>query len=77
MIAKGKSQADSLSPSDGGYSWVILAAVVLQCILMGIQYAPLGVFIVEWVEYFNYSQAAITSIATCSYSTGYLSGKTT
>ena len=66
--------SDAGEPPDHGYSWVILAVAFLQSILLGIQFAPLGVLIVEFSEYFDSSKVAVTWIGSFVLFTGYGAG---
>ncbi len=59
---------------DKGYSWVVLVAATAMYIIVGIQIGALGIFTVEFMEYFDISRSEASLISGSSQVIGPISG---
>ena len=59
---KAESRSDEAEGPDGGSGWVLVAALVSTSLVFGLM-RSLGVFFVEFVQYFEESAQAISWIS--------------
>ncbi len=60
---------------DQGYAWVVLVAVFFYNVLVSIQFAAVGVFLVEFRHYFETSRSMVAWIGSTTVTVGSFLGK--
>ena len=50
----------TIVPPDGGYGWVIVASSVFLSFTTTAAISTIGIFMVEWIEYFHSSKVAVS-----------------
>lgn len=64
--SKSQSQSDEAEGPDGGWGWVLVVAMFVSSSLVFGLMRSLGIFFVEFVQYFEESAQAISWISSCS-----------
>jgi len=59
---------------DSGYAWVILAVAFTLNVFMSGQFGTLGIYLVEFLHYFDTKKAPISYIGACQMFVGYFMG---
>ena len=53
------TSSKTVAPPDGGYGWIVVAASFLLYVCAAAPFMSLGVFIVEWADYYDTSKVAL------------------
>ena len=53
------TSSKTVAPPDGGYGWVVVAASFLLYVCAAAPFMSLGVFIVEWADYYDTTKVAL------------------
>ncbi len=62
------------SPTDHGYAWLILAGSAFMSGMGAFHICGLGVFMVEYMHYFNLTKSQVAWVSTCYMVLGPISG---